>query len=205
MFEEFDHLEWGSMTIFKYETHFHTLSKYSVASISIEFEWIKKFIKGLYDNYHLCTTYMIVSRDLFQSIIEHAKTIESIIQDTPKGTKKVCRHSEFSGHASRGRDFSSKSSRSYHGSIVQATLQGSGGKASGSTTLGSQAFDQGGSHSSFAAPPQIQLGYRGCFIWYEFDHVTNDYPQRVLNHVEKGQIREIQIEDTSISIKVRDN
>lgn len=65
MFEEFDHLEWGSMTIFKYETHFHTLSKYSVASISIEFEWIKKFIKGLYDNYHLCTTYMIVSRDLF--------------------------------------------------------------------------------------------------------------------------------------------
>lgn len=36
--DNFDQLEWGFMTIFVYEAHFHELSKYFSTNTSIEFE-----------------------------------------------------------------------------------------------------------------------------------------------------------------------
>ena len=47
MWNEFDHLEQGSMTVVEYEACFHALSRYSYDSISTEFKKIQKFMKGL--------------------------------------------------------------------------------------------------------------------------------------------------------------
>ena len=43
-------------------------------------------------------------------------------------------------------------------------------------TTGCQTFNQGG-HSSSTTPPQIESGRRGCYVFDEFSHVANDYPQ----------------------------
>lgn len=86
------------------------------------------FMKGLDDTYKLAMTQMVVLGSSFQSIIDHAKMIESIIQDTQKGTKRVCHHNYLIGHKSQGIDFSIEGSRGYHGRTVQATLWGLGGR-----------------------------------------------------------------------------
>lgn len=55
MREEFDRLDQGSMNIVEYKACFHTVSKYSGTSISIESEQIWKFMKGFYGTYQLAT------------------------------------------------------------------------------------------------------------------------------------------------------
>lgn len=55
-----DHFEQGSMSIVKYEVYFQTLSRYLVASISTNPNWIQKFLKGLDGIYKLVTTKMVV-------------------------------------------------------------------------------------------------------------------------------------------------
>lgn len=66
---------------------------------------------------------MKVSKASFRSIMEHAKKTESSIQATWGGTRKVRCQNEFSGHTSRGMNFSSRSSHGYRGRVVQAALQ----------------------------------------------------------------------------------
>lgn len=88
MREEFDRLDQGSMNIVEYKACFHTVSKYSGTSISIESEQIWKFMKGFYGTYQLATAQMVVLGATFQNIIEHAKMNESIIQATQGGTKR---------------------------------------------------------------------------------------------------------------------
>lgn len=99
MYDKFDNLQKGFMTIIE-NAHFYTLPRYSVANISIKSEQIQKFIKGLDATYQLSTTQMVISGVSIQSITEHAKMTELIIQVTQEGTKKVHCHGKFSRHAS---------------------------------------------------------------------------------------------------------
>lgn len=47
IFDEFDYLDQGSMTIAECEAYFYTLSRYSTISISLKFEQIQKFVTRL--------------------------------------------------------------------------------------------------------------------------------------------------------------
>lgn len=76
------------MTIAAYKACFYTLSKYSSASISTEFEWTQKFIKELDGTYQLAIAQMVVSGASSLSIIEHSKIIELIIQDTMEAPRR---------------------------------------------------------------------------------------------------------------------
>ena len=60
MWDEFDHLEQGSMIVAEYEIHFYALSRYFYNSISTEFEKIQKFVKGLDVSLQLATSQMVV-------------------------------------------------------------------------------------------------------------------------------------------------
>lgn len=65
MKDEVDHPKQGSITIVEHETHFYTLSRYFVASISTESERIQKFTKGLASQYQLAIAQIIVLRTSF--------------------------------------------------------------------------------------------------------------------------------------------
>ena len=86
MRDEFDHLEHGFMTVTEYEAHFHALSRYSYDSISTESENIQKFVKGLDVFLQLATSQMVVFVASFQSIMDHAKMIEGILQVSQRCT-----------------------------------------------------------------------------------------------------------------------
>lgn len=80
------------------------------------------------------------------------------------------------------RDFSRRVSHRYHGRLVQAMLQGSGGRLSSFVDSGSQSSHVGGGpkigssryggHSCSSSPLLIESGHRGCLIADEFGHVA---------------------------------
>lgn len=53
MHDEIGDLVKGFMTIEEYEAYFHSMSRCAIASISIEMDRIKNFIKGLYTSLQL--------------------------------------------------------------------------------------------------------------------------------------------------------
>ena len=103
--DEFDRLVQGSRTVSEYEARFHELSRYAMTSIPSEFERIRRFVKGL--NWHLqeATTMLVHSGGSFQSVVDHARTIEGIRQAHDRGGKRVKRQGQFSEQTQRGRDF----------------------------------------------------------------------------------------------------
>lgn len=84
------------MSIVEYEKHFYILSKCLTTSNFIEFKSIQKFVRGFDGLYKLATTKMVDLGAYLQSIIEHTKFIESIIQATQVGTKMVHTQGKFS-------------------------------------------------------------------------------------------------------------
>ena len=78
--DEFDHLEQVSMSLSMHETHFLTSSRHTAASISTKLKRIKKIVKGLYSYNQLATTQLVVSGGSFQSLVDHAKIIETFRQ-----------------------------------------------------------------------------------------------------------------------------
>lgn len=114
--DEFDILEQGFFTISKYKACFNALSLYSTTGISTESKRIKKFSK------RLATAQFVVLGGSFQSIIENAKLIKLISQDTQEGTKKVREQVEFNGYRSPSMDFFDRGSHDYYGRIIQVAL-----------------------------------------------------------------------------------
>lgn len=53
---DFDYLYQGFMIITDYESHFHTLSRFTAVNISNNFKLIQKFLKELDDTYQLAIT-----------------------------------------------------------------------------------------------------------------------------------------------------
>lgn len=66
MRDEFDYLEYDSMTIMLYETHFHALCRYATINIPIESEKIMRFVKGFVKFYQSGTTQVVVSKAVFR-------------------------------------------------------------------------------------------------------------------------------------------
>ncbi|KAF3645078.1 hypothetical protein FXO37_21138 [Capsicum annuum] len=95
MRDEFDHLEKGSMTVVEYEASFYALCRYSYDSISIEFEQIRKFVKGLDISLQLDTSHMVMFGASFQSIMDHAKMTEGILSASQGGAKMALHFGEF--------------------------------------------------------------------------------------------------------------
>lgn len=69
MHDDFYYLEYVSMYIIEYESHFHDLSRYLVSCIYTELERIHKFTKGLEGPYQLATNNIVVSGDLFRVLL----------------------------------------------------------------------------------------------------------------------------------------
>jgi len=105
--DEFDRLEQGSLSVSKYEARFHELSCYAISSIPIEFERIFKLIMGFASYLQEITTSFVLSGGTFQSIIDHARMIESILHFRQGScAKKFHLQGQFNGHSSKGKDYS---------------------------------------------------------------------------------------------------
>lgn len=88
------------MTITKYESHFYTSSRYSIASIFTESGSIKKFVNGLSTYYQMKMTQIVIFSGSSQNIVDHAKMIENIYQGMQGGSaKRVHQQGDFSAHA----------------------------------------------------------------------------------------------------------
>ncbi|KAG5586511.1 hypothetical protein H5410_046945 [Solanum commersonii] len=91
----------------KYEAHFHELSRYAMSSIPTEFERICKLIMGFASYLQEITVSFVLSSGTFQSIIDHARMIESILHARQGScAKKFHLQGQFSSHSSKGKDYS---------------------------------------------------------------------------------------------------
>lgn len=110
--------------------------RYGIAIISIDFNRIKKFVKGLTSYYQQMISHIVVSRSSFQGITDQAQIIETIFQGMQGGcAKKVRIQSDFSSHTSRHMNFKSKDPHSYHRRLVWEVLQNLDGQVLGYETL----------------------------------------------------------------------
>ena len=70
----------GSRSVSECEAIFHELSRYAITSIPSEFERIRWFVKGLNGYLQEATALLVLSSGSFQSMVDHARTIEGIRQ-----------------------------------------------------------------------------------------------------------------------------
>lgn len=103
--DEFDRLHQGFMSVAEYETKFHRLCRYALASIPIEYDRIRHFHKGLATYIQEAIATLVLHGGSFQSIIDYTSMIENIRPDGQGSRKKVGQRGQFNRHPSKDRGF----------------------------------------------------------------------------------------------------
>ena len=185
--DEFDRLEQGSMTVSEYEARFHELSRYAMASIPSEFERIRRLVKGFAGYLQEATASLVLSGGSFQSIIDHARMIESIRQARQGGGKRSRHHGQFGEYAPRGREFQRQGAQSYQERPVHSAIpsEDSMGRPRSSQTS-FNGFSGSGMRGSPSGYPPQSSGPRGCYVCDEFGHKAKDCPRRALASFQPG-------------------
>ncbi|XP_059284771.1 uncharacterized protein LOC132038063 [Lycium ferocissimum] len=97
--DEFSTLEQRGRSVAEYETRFLALSRYATALLPTEVERVRRFVKGLDLPLRLATLQLEASGASFQSVVEHARRVESEMgrAHSGGGDKKARRFDSFRG------------------------------------------------------------------------------------------------------------